>query len=124
MTYDDGSTRAPLGTLLARLCTVIQAQAEALSADDFDGLERLTLDREELIAALGDYTPADTDPALHPLLDQIRALDQRLVAVARDGLERTGQELRDIHRGRGALSEYRRRGQNLTHNLGLLAYQG
>jgi hypothetical protein len=116
MMHADGSPRAPLGVALSRLRNVLLAQAETLSADDFDGLERLTVQREELVAALGDYSPADIDPALRPLIDQIRALDQRLVAVVRDSLERTGQELRDIHRGRGALNEYRRRGQSLTTN--------
>ncbi len=123
MPHDDGATRAPLGAILSRLRDILLAQAESLSADDFDGLERLTLERDQLVAGLGLYSPADTVPALRPLIEQIRALDQRLVAVGRDSLERTGRGLREIHRGRGALNEYRRRGQNLSHNLAQLAFE-
>ena len=42
----------------------------------------------------------------------IGALDQRLISVARDGLERAGQELGEVRRGRGALNGYKRRGQH------------
>jgi hypothetical protein len=116
--------REPLGALLLQLRAVVQAQAEALEADDFDGLESLTTEREQLVVVLGGYTAADTRPDDRALIEQVGALDQRLIALAREGLERTSQELRDLHRGRGALNEYRRRGQNLIVNLAQLADEG
>ena len=120
MTHSCDAQRLPLGTLLSRLRIVLQKQADALSADDFDGLERLDAVREQLVAALGLHTPADIRPEDRALLAQVEALDQRLLAVARESFERTGQELREVHRGRGALSGYRQRGQNLIQNLALL----
>lgn len=112
--------RAPLSELLARLRDLLQAQANALGADDFDGLERLSADRDQLVAALDAYTLAHASPQDRALLDQIGALDQRLLEMVRAGREQAAHDLRDVHRGRGALNEYRRRGQNLIHNLAQL----
>jgi hypothetical protein len=114
----------PLGALLARLRTILGAQAEALAADDFAGLERLSDERDRLVAALDPYTAADTGPGDRALLDQLGALDGRLQELARAGLEQAGHELRDVHRGRGALHEYRRRGQDLIGNLARLDLEG
>jgi hypothetical protein len=102
----------------------LEAQAEALGAEDFDSLEHLNDERDRLVAALDPYTPADAHPADLVLLEQLGALDERLIVMARAGLEQAGQELRDVHRGRGALNEYRRRGQNLIHNLARLDLEG
>lgn len=117
-------TRPPLGALLAQLRSVLEAQGEALSADDFASLERLTSERERLVQALDAYAPADMAPADRALLEQVGALDQRLMEQARSGLEQTSHGLRDVHRGRVALHEYRRRGQNLIRNLSLLDREG
>jgi hypothetical protein len=116
--------RPPLSVLLAKVRAVLEAQGEALGADDFASLERLTAERERLVQALGSYGPADRTPADRALLEQIGALDQRLIEMARSGLEQTTGGLRDIHRGRAALHEYRRRGQNLIRNLAYLDRQG
>jgi hypothetical protein len=110
----------PLGTVLARLRDVMLAQGEALGADDFDSLERLSVERDQLVAALAPYTAADATAADRPLLDQIGALDQRLLEQVRAGREQATHSLRDVHRGRGALNEYQRRGQNLIGNLAQL----
>lgn len=109
--------KAPLRTVLARLRTILDAQAEALAAEDFDGLERLYAEREQLIAALSAYEPADLGPEDRALLEQVSALDQRLLALVRESLDRTARELREVHRGRGALNEYGQRGQMLIRNL-------
>jgi DNA invertase Pin-like site-specific DNA recombinase len=118
------SDHIPLSSLLARLCDLLQAQADALSADDFDGLERLSAERDTLVAALDGYTPADASPQDRVLLDQIGALDQRLLEMVRAGQEQATHDLRDVHRGRGALNEYQRRGQNLIRNLAQLDLEG
>jgi hypothetical protein len=124
MTQHAQAAREPLGTVLHRLRVVLQQQADALSAEDFDGLARLDAEREQLVAALIAYTAADTRPEDHGLLDQVGALDQRLLAVAREELRRTGQELREVHRGRGALNQYRQRGQTVIHGLARLDLEG
>jgi hypothetical protein len=116
--------RPPLGAVLARLRNVLEAQADALAADDFDGLEQINADRDVLVAALDGYTRADARPGDRALLEQVAALDQRLQEQVRSGLEQVGKELREIHRGRSALVEYRRRGQTLIRNLAYLDLQG
>jgi hypothetical protein len=116
--------RPPLGAVLARLRTILQAQGDALSADDFAALAPLFAERERLVRALGLYGPADMAPTDRALLEQLGALDQRLIEVARSGMERTTAGLREVHRGRAALHEYRRRGQNLIRNLAYLDRNG
>jgi hypothetical protein len=116
--------REPLGTVLARLRTVLQQQADALSAEDFDGLERLDPIRERLVAELSRYTTADRTPEDRVLLERVSALDQRLLALARDSMARANHELGNVRRGRGALNEYRRRGQNVIQNLSRLDLEG
>lgn len=111
------SPRRPLGAVLARLRDLIQAQADALAADDFDGLERLTTERDRLVRQLDGYAAADRTPTDAPLLDQIAALDERLAALARAGLEQTRHELGEVRRGRGVLAAYQRRGDALIENL-------
>lgn len=115
--------KPPLSALLAHLRAVLDAQGEALGADDFASLERLTAERERLVQALDAYAPPDMTPTDRVLLEQIGALDQRLIEQTRAGLEQTSHGLRDVHRGRTALHEYRRRGQNLIRNLVLLDRQ-
>jgi hypothetical protein len=118
------SARETLGDVLARLRVVLQLQADALSAEDFEGLDRLDAERERLVAALGSYSPADAQDGDQALLEQVGALDQRLLTVAREGLERTQQELREVHRGRGALNVYRQRGQAVIRGLDRLNLEG
>ena len=110
--------------MLARLRVVLQMQADALSAEDFDGLDRLDAEREQLVAALGAYSSADAQDGDHALLEQVAALDQRLLTVARESLERTEQEMREVHRGRGALNVYRQRGQTVIRGLSRLNLEG
>src|SRR5262249_54956934 len=109
---------------LARLRTALRGQAEALAADDFAAVERFAAERDELVAALDWYTPADATAADRALLEQLSALDQRLLEAARSGLEQASHDLREVHRGRTALNEYQRRGQNLIRNLSLLDLEG
>jgi len=111
-----------LGAVLTRLRDTVSAQADALAADDFDGLERLSADREHLVHLLDAYDAADRTPADGPLLEQIAALDERLATLARLSLEQTGNELGEIRRGRGALSAYQKRGEALIRNLAQLNY--
>ena len=118
------SPRPMLGDVLARLRTVLLEQADALSAEDFDGLDRLDAEREQLVAVLGMYSAADRHPEDRDLLEQVSALDQRLLSVARESLERTEQELREVHRGRGALNVYRQRGQTVIRGLARLDLEG
>jgi hypothetical protein len=113
-------TRPPLSALLSRLRTVLEAQADAVGADDFTSLERFSAEREQLGRALDGYGPADFQASDRPLLEQIGALDQRLLEMTRSSLEQTNHGLRDVHRGRIALTEYRRRGQTLIRNLAYL----
>jgi hypothetical protein len=120
MTPTGPSRRPPLGAVLQRLRAILRGQAEALGAEDFAGLEQLDGERSRLVAALGQYGTSDTRPEDRELLEQIGALDQQLIGMAREGLERTNHELRDVHRGRGALTEYGRRGQTLIRNLAYL----
>ena len=67
-----------LSMLLARLCTVLNGQAEALGADDFARLEHLCDDRDRLVALLDGYSAKDASPTDRELMNQISALDQRL----------------------------------------------
>jgi hypothetical protein len=117
-------SRDSLGTVLAQLRAVLLAQADALSAEDFDSLDHLDADRERLVAALGTYTAADRHPEDRALLEQIGALDQRLQSVGRDSLQRAEQELREVHRGRSALNVYRQRGQTVIGGLSRLNLEG
>jgi hypothetical protein len=124
MSPSTGAPREPLGSVLAQLRTVLQQQADALSAEDFDGLDRLDPIREQLVAELGKYAATDRAPEDRVLLELVSALDQRLLALARDSIERVNHEMGDVRRGRGALIEYRRRGQNLIQNLAQLDLEG
>lgn len=124
MTPHRQPAQEPLGEILARLRTVLLAQADALSAEDFEHLDRLDAEREQLVAGLGAYTAADTGAEDQPLLDQIAALDQRLLALAREELRRTEQEMREVNRGRGALNVYRQRGQRTIRGLAILDLEG
>ena len=122
--YDHAPARESLSTVLIRLRAVLRGQADALSADDFDGLERLDAEREQLVATLSTYSAADTRPEDRALIDQVGALDQQLLAVAREELRRTGQELREVHRGRGAMNQDRQRGQATIYGLVRLDLEG
>ena len=117
-------SRDSLGTVLAQLRAVLLAQADALSAEDFDSLDRLDAERERLVATLGSYSAADRHPEDSALLEQIGALDQRLRTVGRDSLERAERELREVHRGRSALNVYRQRGQTVVRGLDRLNLEG
>lgn len=124
MTPHDRSARPPLSMVLTRLRAVLRAQTDALSAEDFDGLDRLDAEREQLVAALGTYGAADTRPEDRALIEQVGALDQQLLAVAREEIRRTKQEMREVHRGRGAMNQYRQRGQATIHGLARLNLEG
>ena len=124
MSYSSPASHPSLGDVLARLRDVLQTQADALSAEDFDGLDRLDAEREQLLAALGAYSAADAHAGDRALLEQVSALDQRLLTVARESMERTEQELREVHRGRGALNAYRQRGQAVIRGLDRLNREG
>src|SRR6187402_287681 len=113
-----------LGDVLARLRVVLQHQADALSAEDFEGLDRLDAEREQLVAALGTYSSADRHPEDRDLLELIGALDQRLLTVARESLERAGQDLGEVRRGRGALNVYQQRGETVIRGLARLDLEG
>ena len=117
MDASGASAREPLGALLGRLRSVVRSESDALAADDFNQLEQLGAERAALVAALDGYTPTDAEPADRALLEQVAALDQQLVASARAEIERTARELGEVHRGRGALEAYRRRGQALIGGL-------
>jgi hypothetical protein len=122
----DQPARAPqrsLGVVLARLRDVVQAQANALAADDFEGLERLTADRERLVHLLDGYTAADRTPADLPLLEQVAALDERLTTLAQTSLDQTSHELGEVRRGRGVLTAYQKRGESLIRNLARMNYE-
>jgi hypothetical protein len=109
-----------IGEVLAHLRALIQAQAEAINTDDFDRLDQLTAEREPLVAELNQYTAADLNADDHVLAEQVTALDQQLAELTRESITRTGQEIRDLDRGRAALHQYGQRGQKLIQNL---AYQ-
>ena len=124
MTPHDRSARPPLSTVLTRLRVVLRAQTDALGTEDFDGLDRLDAEREQLVAALGTYSAADARPEDRALIEQVGALDQQLLAVAREEIRRTQQEMREVHRGRGAMNQYRQRGQATIHGLARLNLEG
>jgi hypothetical protein len=108
-----GADVAPvqLGELLTGLHGVVTAQADALDREDFEAIGRLSTERDRLVAGLGRYRAGDLRPVDRDFLEQIAALDQRLLASARQSLERATRELRSIFRGHGALRRYRERGQ-------------
>ena len=114
---------APLSPLLGQLRDVLQAQAEALGADDFSGLEGFSGERDRLVAALSPYTAAEVTPEDRKVLDQIGALDQRLMEQVRSGQQQARHDIGDVRRGRTALNEYRRRGQNLLPSLTQLNFE-
>lgn len=116
--------RLPLHELLGQIRTVLQAQAEAINADDFAGLEQLADQRDVLVARLDEYTVNDLDDAARTLAEQVAALDQLLMPLTRENHARAGAEMRELERGRVALQEYRRRGQTLIQNLAYLNQQG
>jgi hypothetical protein len=108
---------APLGDLLAHLHAVVTAQVDALDRDDLAAVEALAPDRDALVTALDRYRAADLRPTDRALLEQIAALDQRLIASARQSIDQATLELRSIFRGHGALQRYQRRGQALIGAL-------
>ena len=110
----------PIEALLMLLRATLQAQAEALNADDFVALDRLAADRDQLVAELRRYTAADLSASDRALAEQVDALDQQLVQMTRESLLRTGQEMRDLDRGRAALTQYGQRGRQLIQNLAYL----
>src|SRR5688572_3135418 len=97
--------REPISELLTRLRALMQSQAEAINSDSFDLLDELNLEREPLVTALSRYTVADLSSADHALAEQVAALDQQLVELTRESIIRTGQEIRDLDRGRAALNQ-------------------
>ncbi len=113
----------PLSAVLARLRDVVQAQANALAADDFEGFERLTADRERLVQLLDGYTAAARIPADLPVLEQIAALDERLTTLAQTSLDQTTNELGEVRRGRSVLTAYQKRGESLIRNLAQMNYE-
>lgn len=107
----------PIGEILLRLRTTLQAQAEAINTDTFDALDQLAVDREQLGIELRRFTSADLDATDHALAEQVGALDQQLIEMTRQSIQRTGQEIRDLDRGRTALHQYGQRGRQLIQNL-------
>jgi hypothetical protein len=116
--------RATLSPLLARLRDLLLAQADAVAAADFTRMDELSEDRDVLVTALDAYAAADATAEDRALLDQIGALDQRLLEMTRAGQEQATHDLGEVRRGRIALTEYQRRGQNLIRNLAQLDLQG
>jgi predicted phage gp36 major capsid-like protein len=114
---------ASIGDLLMGLRTMVRAQAEAINTDDFVEFERLTAEVTPLIASMSQFATADLSAADRVLIEQVSALDQQLLELARESLSRTGQEMRDIDRGRAALHQYGQRGQTLIRNLAALNQQ-
>ena len=115
---------APLGASLARLRDLLLAQADAVGAEDFTRLDELSADRDLLVAALDAYAASDATPEDRALLDQIGALDQRLLEMTRAGQAQATHDLGDVRRGRIALAEYQRRGETLIRNLAQLDLHG
>ena len=113
----------PIRDLLGQLRVLLQAQAEAINTDSFDVLEQLTAEREPLVAQLSRYIVRDLDAADQALAEQVAALDQQVVELARESILRTGQEIRDLDRGRAALNQYGQRGRQLIQNLAYLNQQ-
>jgi hypothetical protein len=109
-----------LADLLVQLRSSLQAQADALDIDDFTRVADAGRERDRLVAALDQYRPADFRPEDRAVLEQIGAIDQRLVASVRDGLERADRDKRSVFRGQGALQQYQRRGQALMGALNQL----
>lgn len=109
--------REPLGDLLTRLHAIVTAQVAALDREDLDEIERLAPERDTLAAALNTYQASDVGPEDRALLEQVAALDQRLLASARQSIDQANQDMRSIFRGHGALQQYQRRGQALIGAL-------
>jgi hypothetical protein len=106
-----------LTDVLARLHAVVQAQADALDAEDFASVAQAGEARDILVASLDLYQAADMGLEDRRALEQIAAIDQRLVASAQQGLDRASREKRTLFKGQGALQQYRRRGQALIGAL-------
>ena len=96
----------------------------ALDQDDFERVARVGAERDRLVAALDRYRPVDFRPEDRAMLEQVGALDQRIVASARASLDRANQELRTLFRGQGALQRYRQRGQAAIQALSRLDLEG
>ena len=109
--------REPLNDLLSRLHAIVAAQVAALDGDDVDEVERLAPERDALAARLDGYQASDLRAEDRALLEQVAALDQRLLASARQSIDQANQDMRSIFRGHGALQQYQRRGQALIGAL-------
>jgi len=116
--------RQPLGELLLRLRAVVQEQADALDQDDFERVAQIGAERDQLVAALDRYRPADFRPEDRAMLEQVGALDQRIIASVRASLDRANQERRTMFRGQNALQKYRQRGQAAIQALSRLNLEG
>lgn len=124
MEHPHEAPRETLNGVLTRLRAVILAQTDAVEAEEYEREADLAEQRQVLTAALERFRRADVQPGDRALLEQVEALDQRLVAGTRAAMARAAQEMSEIRRGRGALHEYQRRGQNLIGNLGQLNLEG
>jgi hypothetical protein len=109
--------REPLAAVLNRLRAVVQAQAAALDVEDFPSVAEKGVERDALVAALDQYRGSDLRPEDRGVLEQIAAIDQRLVASAQQGLDQANLAMRSLFRGQGALQKYHRRGQQLIGAL-------
>src|SRR4051794_32712547 len=106
-----------LHDLLVHLRAAIQTQANALDLEDFEAVAQAGRERDLLTAALEQYHARDLQPEDRLILEQIGALDQRLIASARQGMDQANLSMRSLFRGQGALRKYQRRGQALIGAL-------
>ncbi|MCC6177635.1 MAG: flagellar protein FliT [Chloroflexi bacterium] len=110
----------PLIVVVQRLLALLQHQADALQSEDFARLARLSDERDRLVMGLDAYGPADLSVEARALLEQVAALDQQVLALARAALDRADQERRTLRRGQSVLATYARPGAELNlHARGL-----
>ena len=87
-----------------RLVQLARQEHELVLQDDFEALEELTAERDELVASLPSRAPESAKPALTEAA-RIQASTSAALAVAR---ARLGREMATVERGRETAAGYGR----------------
>jgi hypothetical protein len=85
-----------VGAACRRLLGLVEAQAEALESGDFSRFEVLFRERAALQRVFEDTPSGGLDTPSRALLEQVAELDRRTLGRARELLEGTADELRQL----------------------------
>jgi hypothetical protein len=88
-----------------RLLSALQEQA--VQANDWDALQQLLQEQEQLLRSLEQYLPSHIPPELLEFAHEIWQRNQRLQQMVEQQLRRLRTELADLQYSRDAVKRYR-----------------